>query len=81
MALMTREEFVAYANDYLSDLECLYDTIAEHNNECAAFGDSWPGALVRIHKGIREVKRLEAALARIERREPRDFRFSVRSPR
>jgi len=36
---------------------------------------------VRIHKGIREVKRLEAALARIERREPRDFRFSVRSPR
>jgi len=81
MALMTQAEFVAYAHDCLSDLECLYDTIAEHNSEVAAFGDSWPGALVRIHKGIREVKRLERCLARIERREPRDFQFRVLSPR
>lgn len=81
MALMTQAEFVAYAHEMLNDMECLYDTIAEHNGEVAQFGDSWPGALVRIHKQIREVKRLEACLARIERREPRDFQFRVYSPR
>jgi len=83
MATMTREEFVQYARECLSSeaLEPLYDTIAEHNSECAAFGDSWPGALVRIWSSIRQVKRMEAALARIEGREPRDFHFHVRGPR
>jgi len=81
--LMTREEFIAYAHDALSGdaLEPLYDTISEHNSECAAFGDSWPGALVQIHASIRDVVAIERTLARLEHREPYDFHFHVRSPR
>ena len=80
--LMTREEFIKYAHEALSyeALEGLYETISEHNGEVAAFGDSWPGALVRIHSSIREVNSIERQLARLERREPRNFRFNVRSP-
>lgn len=81
MTTLSREEFIAYAREALSDLECLYDTISEHNGECAAFGDSWPGALVHIHNSIAQVNRMEATLARLEGRAPRDFRFHVRSPR
>jgi endo-1,4-beta-mannosidase len=83
MPLMTKEEFIAYANEALSGeaLEPLYDTIAEHNGEVAAFGDSWPGALVRIHASITDVNRLERQLARLEGREPREFHFRVSSPR
>ena len=83
MALMTRDEFIAYAHEALSGeaLEPLYETIAEHNGECVAFGDSWPGALVRIHASIADVYKIERQLARLEGREPRDFRFGVRSPR
>lgn len=83
MPLMTKEEFIAYAHEVLSGeaLEPLYDTIAEHNSECAAFGDSWPGALVHIHASIADVNRLERQLARLEGRPVREFHFSVRSPR
>jgi len=81
--LMTREEFIAYAHEALSDdaLEGLYETIGEHNNEVAAFGDSWPGALVRIHASVQEVNAIERQLARLTNRQPRDFRFSIRHPR
>lgn len=80
---MTDKEFAAYAHEALSEeaLECLYDTIAEHNGEVARFGDSWPGALVRIHANVAEVHAIERQLARIERRAPREYRFNVRSPR
>ena len=80
---MTREEFICYAYEALSDeaLECLYDTIAEHNSEVAGFGDSWPGALVHINSSIAEVYSIERQLARLEDREPRNFRFSVSYPR
>lgn len=83
MALMTREEFLAYASDATSceALEPLYETISEHNSEVAAFGDSWPGALIRIHASIRDVKRIEATAARLQGRAPRDFKFRVMSPR
>ena len=83
MPLMTKEEFIAYAHDALSQdaLECLYETISEHNGEVARFGDSWPGALVRIHASIADVRRLERQLARLEGRPERDFRFGVYSPR
>jgi hypothetical protein len=82
MPLMTKEQFITYAHEALSGeaLEPLYETIAEHNSECAAFGDSWPGALVRIHSSISDVKRIERQLARLERRPERDFHFAVRSP-
>jgi hypothetical protein len=81
--LMTREEFIRYANEALSGeaLEPLYEHISEHNGEVARFGDSWPGALVGIHSSISQVKKLEAQLARLEGRAPRDFRFQVSSPR
>jgi hypothetical protein len=80
--LMTRNEFIAYAHEVLADdaLEPLYDTISEHNGEVARFGDSWPGALVHIHASIAEVKSIERRLAQLEGREPRAFRFAVRSP-
>ena len=82
MPLMTQEEFVAYAHEALSDeaLECLYERIAEHNGEVAAFGDSWPGALPQLHSSCAEVRSIERQLARIERRTERDFRFSIRHP-
>jgi hypothetical protein len=81
--LMTKAEFIRYAHEALDGdaLECLYDTISEHNGEVAQFGDSWPGALVRIHASIAEVNAIERQLARLENREPRDFRFAPRSPR
>jgi len=81
--LLTREEFIEYAREATSyeALEGLYETISEHNGECAAFGDSWPGALVRIHASIAEVYSIERQLARLEGRVPRDFRFRVSSPR
>lgn len=82
MRLMTKAQFIIYAHGALSDeaLEGLYETISEHNGEVARFGDSWPGALVRIHASISEVKGIERQLARLERRPERDFRFMVRSP-
>ena len=80
--LMTREEFITYAHDVLADeaLEPLYETISEHNSEVAAFGDSWPGALVHIHSSVAEVKNIERQLARLEGRVPREFHFYVKSP-
>lgn len=82
MPLMTQAQFVAYANEATSPeaLEGLYETIDEHNGEVARFGDSWPGALVRIHSSIAQVRKLEAQLARIEKRAPRNFIFNVRHP-
>lgn len=80
---MNREEFIAYAHEVLDGdaLEPLYDTIAEHNSEVAAFGDSWPGAAIRIHQNIDSVRAIERQLARLEGREPREFRFCVAHPR
>lgn len=82
MPLMTKEEFIAYAREALSDeaLESLYERISEHNGEVAAFGDSWPGALVQIHSSIAEVKKIERQLARLEGRAERDFHFRVSCP-
>lgn len=80
--LMTRDEFIAYAHRALDAdaLECLYETISQHNGEVAQFGDSWPGAMIGIWAGIDGVNRLERQLARLEDRPVRDFRFGVRSP-
>ena len=83
MKLMTRDEFIAYAHGLLDPegMECLYDTIAQHNSEVAAFGDSWPGALVKINEDVQLCNNVERQLARLEQRQPRDFHFSVRWPR
>ena len=83
MSVMTQDEFVKYAHNAVSfdALEGLYDVIAEHNGEVSAFGDSWPGALYPIHAQIAEVQSIERQLARIEKREPCDFKFRVMSPR
>ena len=82
MPLMTKEEFIAYAHECLDAdaLEGLYETISEHNGEVARFGDSWPGALVRIHASIAQVHKLERQLARLENRAERNFHFGVRHP-
>jgi hypothetical protein len=82
MPLMTKEEFVAYAHEVLSPeaMESLYERISEHNGEVAAFGDSWPGALVSIHRSIAEVRSIERQLARLEGRAERKFHFNVRHP-
>ncbi len=81
--LMTRDEFIAYAHQALSGeaLESLYDIISEHNGEVAMFGDSGPGAILRIHASTASVNSIERQLARLEARAPRNFRFGVRSPR
>jgi len=81
-AQMTKEEFISYAHELLSDdaLEPLYDQIAEHNSEVARFGDSWPGALVLIQASVQQVLSIERQLARLEGREVRDFHFRVRCP-
>jgi hypothetical protein len=83
MTLMTREEFIRYAHEALSPeaMESLYETIAEHNGEVAAFGDSWPGAMIRIQGAIKEMNSIERQLARLEGREPRNFYFRVSCPR
>ena len=78
---MTRNEFIQYANEVLDDMECLYETISQHNGEVAQFGDSWPGAMVHIQWHINQVVGIERRLAKLQGREPREFRFGVRSPR
>lgn len=81
--LMTKHQFIRYAHEALSHevLEPLYERISEHNGEVARFGDSWPGALVGIHRSIAEIRGIERQLARLEGRAERQFRFDVRSPR
>lgn len=83
MKAMNEKEFIAYAHEVLDGeaMEPLYDTISEHNSEVAAFGDSWPGAMIRIHESIAFVNKVERQLARIEKRPVRNFGFVVRSPR
>lgn len=80
---MTRKQFLRYAHELTSweAMECLHERIAEHNNEVAAFGDSWPGALFHIHNAINRINAVERQAARLEGREPRSFRFNVSSPR
>jgi hypothetical protein len=80
---MTRDEFIRYANEATDweALEGLYEVISEHNGEVARFGDSWPGAMVRIQSQIADVQAIERQLARLEGRAPRDFHFRVSSPR
>lgn len=80
---MTRDQFIRYANEATSYecLEGLYELISEHNGEVARFGDSWPGAMIRIQSQINDVKQIERQLARLEGRQPRDFQFRVSSPR
>ena len=82
MALMTKEEFIEYAHEALDGeaMEPIYETISQHNAEVAQFGDSWPGALIRIRAMVDSANKLEATLARLEGRAPRDFRFGVRHP-
>ena len=81
--LMTREQFLQYAGEVTDGeaVECLHELIAEHNNEVAAFGDSWPGAMVSIRNNIDRLNAIERQAARLEGREPRNFRFNVNSPR
>lgn len=83
MALMTKEEFIDYAREALDGeaLEPIFETITQHNAEVAQFGDSWPGALIRIRAMVASANKLEATLARLEGRAPRDFGFRVFHPR
>jgi hypothetical protein len=79
---MTRNAFIAYAQQVLSSeaLEPLYETIDQHNSEVAAFGDSWPGALIQIRAQINEVNSIQRQYCRLTGGTPKDFRFAVRSP-
>jgi hypothetical protein len=83
MALMTRQAFIDYAHQALSveSLEALHERCDEHNGEVARFGDSWPGAMIELHRSADEVFRIERQLARLEGRAPREFRFRICSPR
>lgn len=83
MALMTRDEFIAYAHEATSTeaLEPIYERISECASEIAMFGDSGPGSLYHLYRDVAEVKRIEARLAQLMGREPRDFRFRLPSPR
>lgn len=82
MALMTQAQFVDYAYQVLSieALEPLFERIAEHNSEVAAFGDSGPGTQCRIYESVHAVMGVERQLARIEGRAVRSFGFRVSSP-
>lgn len=55
---MTRDEFIAYAAEALSPeaLECVYEQIAEHNNEVAMFGDAGPGVGLVLHARCAEIR-------------------------
>lgn len=79
---MSEKEFIEYASYALSEgLESLYEIISEHNGEVAMFGDSGPGRLLHINSMIQDVVGVERQLARIQKREPRKFHFSVSLPR
>lgn len=80
---MNREQFISYAHEVTSPeaIEPIHERIAEHNGEVSAFGDSWPGAIPQLRASVSQVRRIEATLARLEGREPRDFHFAyIRHP-
>jgi hypothetical protein len=83
MQTMTRDQFIAYAHEVTSGeaLEPLYEQLAEHEGEIARFGDAGPGRTTLLLEACREVRAIERQLARLERRQERDFRLAVRSPR
>lgn len=80
--LMTKNEFVEYANEVLDDeaIACLQEACDEFSSEVARFGDAGPGAGISIRSRVAFINGIERQLARIERRAPRDFRFRVRYP-
>lgn len=60
--LMTRDEFISYAYEVLygEGSECLFDSIAEYNNEVAMFGDAGPGHGYRLRQQIAEYNSIGA---------------------
>lgn len=57
MAEATYDDLV---EDYMVLSQCAGEIEAEHRSECAAFGDSWPGAAIQVdraNRAAREAKR------------------------
>lgn len=57
---MTRDEFIAYAAEYLfgEGVECLYENISQCQSEINAFGDSGPGTMLRLGEHIAEFNKV-----------------------
>ena len=80
--LMTAEEFISYAREYLfgEDSECLFERIAEHNSEVAAFGDAGPGSGYRLRQSIDEYNRIADRYEKLTG-DKVQFRPMIRAPR
>jgi hypothetical protein len=64
---MSEAEFLTYAREVLfgDSLECLCESIAEHNSEVAMFGDAGPGSGYRLHRSIAEYNAIARQYTRI----------------
>ncbi len=60
MALMTADEFVAYAHDVLfgEATEPLFEQISQYEGEVAMFGDAGPGAGLQLRQSIEEYDKI-----------------------
>ena len=67
MTLMTREEFIVYAEDLLfgEGSEGLFETIAEIKSEIAMFGDSGPGSIYRLREEVARYNNIGATWSRL----------------
>ena len=57
--MATYDELV---EDYMILSQCAGEIEAEHRSECAAFGDSWPGAAIQVSKANRAAAAAKAAM-------------------
>jgi hypothetical protein len=82
-ALMTRDEFIDFAHGMTNDesIAILAEQIAEHNGVVALYGDAGPGSARRLHSELADLRSIERQLARLERREPREFFLRIRGAR
>lgn len=67
MPLMTKDEFIAYAETYMDPdhLEALHERIAEIRSEIAMFGDSGPGSIYRLRQEQRQYARIATTYERL----------------
>lgn len=67
MALMTKDEFIRYAESYLDQdhMESLHERIAEIRSEIAMYGDSGPGSIYRLRQEQRQYARIAATYERL----------------
>lgn len=78
-ATMTRDEFIAYASEYLfgEASHSLCEMIAEMQNEINMFGDSGPGSALRLREILDDYNKIANQYERLTGRKVQRHRMPV----